>query len=336
MEILKILIIGLGSMGKRRVRNLKHLNVGKIYGFDVSESRRKEAEEKYGIKTFKTFETAIKNTDPDVFIISTPPNNHLEYELEAAKRKIPFFCEASIVSEGMKNLLAITKKNNVFAAPSCTILFHPGVKKIKEIIGSGIIGKPISLMYHSGQYLPDWHPWEDYRKYYVSQRETGGAREIVSFELTWLVNLFGNVKKIGAIVDKLTDLEADIDDTYHIVFKTEKGVVGSLQVDVTSRHYFRDFKLIGTKGNILWSALENEVKTYSTTTRSWSVYEYTEGSKEESYISGEGMYVDEMRCFFNALYGKEKFPNTIEKDMKNLQTMETSEKSSREQKFINL
>ena len=48
---MKFLIVGLGSMGKRRIRCFKNLGFENIIGFDLKESRRKEAEEKYGINT---------------------------------------------------------------------------------------------------------------------------------------------------------------------------------------------------------------------------------------------------------------------------------------------
>ena len=48
---MNFLIIGLGSMGKRRVRNLQALGYRNIIGFDMREDRRKEAKEKYGIQT---------------------------------------------------------------------------------------------------------------------------------------------------------------------------------------------------------------------------------------------------------------------------------------------
>ena len=76
------------------------------------------------------------------------------------------------------------------------MLFHPAIKDIKRIIQSGEFGNITNFSYHSGQYLPDWHPWEKVSEYYVSNRETGGGREIVPFELTWIADVIGFPKKV--------------------------------------------------------------------------------------------------------------------------------------------
>ena len=129
---MKFLIVGLGSMGKRRIRNLKYLKAGEIIGFDTMEARRKEAEEKYGIKTFDDFDKA-KKEQPDAFIISTPPDLHVKYAMEAAKHNKHFFMEASVVDEGMDELIALVSKQE----DSCRALLHDAFSGFnKEIEGA--------------------------------------------------------------------------------------------------------------------------------------------------------------------------------------------------------
>ena len=75
---MKFLIVGLGSMGKRRIRNLQHLEAGEIVGYDLRSDRCEEAEARYGVRTFTDFEGAMA-LDPDVLVISTPPDLHMQY-----------------------------------------------------------------------------------------------------------------------------------------------------------------------------------------------------------------------------------------------------------------
>ena len=86
---MKFLIIGLGSMGKRRIRNLKKIGQNKITGFDVRKDRRDEARRKYQIETYEDVEEAI-NQKPNLIIISTPPDLHLKYVKIAIKIKFHF------------------------------------------------------------------------------------------------------------------------------------------------------------------------------------------------------------------------------------------------------
>ena len=120
-------------MGKRRIRNLQYLKAGEIIGFDTSNDRRKETREKYGVKTFDNVEEAMKDL-PDALIISTPPDLHVKYAMEAAKNNKHFFMEASVVDWGMDDLIKECKKRDIVAAPSCTMRFQPSIKKMKEIV----------------------------------------------------------------------------------------------------------------------------------------------------------------------------------------------------------
>ena len=75
---MNFLIVGLGSMGKRRIRCLKTLGykINDIAGFDVREDRRKETEQKDGIKTYSDIENALEAEKPSAFVISVPPDFH--------------------------------------------------------------------------------------------------------------------------------------------------------------------------------------------------------------------------------------------------------------------
>ena len=127
------------------------------------------------------------------------------------------------------------KNSKVLIAPSCTMRHFPGPKKIKELIGQRIIGNPLNINYHTGQYLPDWHPWEKIEDFYVSVRETGAGREIVPFELTWLNDIFGDPEPLACVKGKLTDMNADIDDIYHCLLRYPDNILANITVEVISR-----------------------------------------------------------------------------------------------------
>jgi len=325
---LKFLVIGLGSMGKRRIRNLQLLKAGEIVGFDLQEVRCKEAEEKYGIETFKKLDDAMSE-DPDAFIISTPPDRHLEYALIAAKNNKHFFTEASVLADGMDELIALCKNKNIVAAPSCTMRFHPSVKKIKELVDDDVIGKILAFTYHSGQYLPDWHPWEDYRSFYVSKRETGACREIVPFELTWLTWVLGDIDTISCFKGKLTQLDVEIDDIYQITIRFRSGVLGHMLVDVISRAPYRVCKLISEEGLVIWD-WGSGVKVYTAKDQSWKQYPEEMTMSVEGYADKikEEPYIEEVKRFIRAIEGREKYPYTFEEDKKMLGILYAAEKSS--------
>lgn len=325
---MKFLIIGLGSMGKRRIRNLQQLAMRDIMAYEPREDRRKEAEEKYGIKAVSSLEKAMAE-NPDAIIISTPPDRHHEYCLMAAKSGKHFFVEASVISQGMEELIEACRSQNIVAAPSCTMRFHPAIKRIRALVASDTIGKILAFTYHSGMYLPDWHPWEDYRTFYVSKKETGACREIVPYELTWITSILGKVEKTSCMRGKLTKLETDIDDAYQIIMKFQDGVLGHMLIDVISRIPYRSLKLISEEGLIAWDWGES-IKVYTAKDRSWKEYPEESGTSVEGYDQKikEEPYIEEMRRFIEAIEGGRPYPYTLEDDLEVLSILDAADKSS--------
>lgn len=315
------LIIGLGSMGKRRVRCLKSLGYENIIGFDVKESRRKETEKKYCIQTINNVENVNFN-EIDAIIISVPPAMHNEYIRLAIEKKIPAFVEASVILDGLEDLNKLAKNNGVFIAPSCTLKFHPAIKDIRNIVKSMKYGRITNFSYHSGQYLPDWHPWENVKDFYVSKKETGGAREIVPFELTWLVDVVGFPKNIIGFCGYTMDVGADIDDTY--VISMDLGdAYGNLTVDVTSRSATRSLIINMEQGQIVWKWDDNIVKLYDAINQRWITYQYPKGQTAEGYNKNiiEDMYIEEMESFIGSISGKDQYPNSLDEDIKVLELL---------------
>ena len=323
---MKFLVVGLGSMGKRRIRNLIQLEQNEIIGFDVREDRRQEANEKYKIKTFSDITEALKEK-PDAMVISTPPDLHMKYAKIAISHNVHFFTEASVVQDEMMEVINELKKLDIIGLPSCTWRYHPIVIQVQKVLNANKIGKPLAFLYHSGQYLPDWHPWEDYRKFYVSKRETGACREIVPFELIWITAVFGKIKSVISNKSKVSNLEADIDDIYNVLLEFTSGLQGSLTVDVIARVPYRQLKILGEDGVIFADWMERSVK-YFTKESGWINEKIDDGVREKDYLYGEGVYVTEMKSFIDSINRKIPQPYTFEEDFKSLKTLEAIEKSS--------
>ena len=53
--------------------------------------------------------------------------------------------------------------------------FHPGLRQVRAWLAEGAIGPVVSAHLEWGEYLPDWHPGEDYRRGYSARRDLGGG-----------------------------------------------------------------------------------------------------------------------------------------------------------------
>lgn len=330
---MRFLVIGLGSMGKRRIRNLLALGFSEIAGFDPREDRRKEVLTKYDVEVFDDVNVALTDFSPTALIISTDPSLHMEYAIPAADKGYHCFIEASVVDE--ERIDYLSKKiagSDVVIVPSCTMRYYPGPTLIRKILHENSLGKPLNINYLTGQYLPDWHPWEDIGDYYVSKRETGGCREIVPFELTWLNEIFGDPEPLACIKTKLSDFDADIDDIYHSVLRYPGGLLLNLSIEVISRpKATREFHMLCSEGRLVFSADQNCVRYIKTGDSDWTSISLENGTIEAGYINPEEPYISEMRDFISSVEARDrfKFPNSLEKDVKVLQLLNSLERISR-------
>jgi predicted dehydrogenase len=317
-------------MGKRRIRNLNRLGQTDIIGVDPVADRRKEAEGSYRIETHARFEDALA-VGPDALIISTPPDMHMGFAKAAVEQGKHFFSEASTTADGMQEVLAIAQRKKVVAAPSCTMRHHPSVKKLKEIVAGGGIGKVLTYTHHCGQWLPDWHPEEDYRKFYVSRRETGACREIVPFELTWLNWVVDSpVARVTAMKGKLSDLDCDIDDVYQLLMQYRNGAIAHLQIDVLARAPVRFCRIVGTEGTLEWSLSDRTVRHYDAGRKQWAVHKEPEPRIEKGYseMSNELMYDAEIAAYIDAIRGQAPWSNSLAHEIGVLGVLAAAERSA--------
>ena len=218
---------------------------------------------------FGTFDDGLA-WQPGALVISTPPDHHHEYALEAARRDLHFFTEASVVPGETPELIDAVAGKPIVAARSCTLRFHPGIRTMRVRIAEGAIGRPLVVLHHVGQHLADWHPWEGYRTFYVAKRETGPAREIVPFELNWMTFLFGGLTSIQGVCAKVSALEVDVDDLYYGLVRFDSGVEGTLVVEVVSRPAIRCARIVGVEGTLIWDFGAPEVREWDKTGDRWT------------------------------------------------------------------
>ena len=327
---MKFLVVGLGSMGRRRIRCLRQLGVSDFVGFDKRADRRDAARTQLGI-TCVDDEANIDWAEFQACIVSTPPDQHAQYARAALMNNVHVFIEASVLEGEVRKLLPVERGSSAICAPSCTMMFHASIIELEFVIKSGRIGDALTFTYHSGQYLPDWHPWESVEDYYVSNPETGGCREIVAFELTWLASVFGMPSLAVSLKESSGTISgALIDDIYQILMRFPQGVSGHLLVDVLSRPATRRLRVVGTTGSAEWDAERGEVRVYAEGAEAWtsSSFNALASSEGYSYLSPEGMYVAEMDAFLQAIAGKKAFPNTLHRDADVLAVLNQLEDSS--------
>ena len=217
---MKLLIVGLGSMGKRRARLAKGIDASiELCGVDLSEERRTSEEvRRLGIDAYPDIPTAVAARHPDAALVCTAPITHSGIIGQLLDEGLPVFTELNLVSDGYTENMAKAKAKGLPLFLSRTMLYRGETQYIKQQVAE--FKKPVNYIYHIGQYLPDWHPWENYKNFFVGDKRTSGVREIFGIDLPWLLDAFGPVKSVYVEKDKLSDLELPYPDSWFVTTKT--------------------------------------------------------------------------------------------------------------------
>jgi predicted dehydrogenase len=299
---MRFLVVGCGSIGKRHIKNLVSLNAGEILAFDTRADRRHEVRSQLGVATMDEPEE-LWEYNPDVAIIATPTSTHVQFALQAAEHQCHFFVEKPLSDrlEGTRQLLDIAKKNNLVTLVGCNMRFHPGLKRVKRLLEEGAVGRVVAARAEVGQYLPDWHPWEDYRDSYSARRDLGGGIILdATHEIDYLRWMLGEAEAVSCFAGRLSCLEIDTEDTAAIIIRFVSGAIGEIHMDYVQRLYTRSCQIIGDEGTIHWDYTTGEVRWYCAATKKWH------GFPDARDWEPNKMYVDEMKHFLKCLAGEEK------------------------------
>lgn len=324
----KILVVGYGSIGRRHVKNLLHYSNYEILILTKKKYNNKETRVKY----YNSLTEVLKE-EPEIGFITNETSFHIEVAIKLAKKNIHLFIEKPL-SNSIKNvqkLQEIVNKNKLITQMGCNWRFHPCIKKIKKIIEKNEIGKIYSVQVESNSYLPDWHPYEDYRNGYAAKKELGGGILLTCIhELDFLYWYFGKVEEIFSITKKQSQLEVNTDDISIMVMKFKKNILGELHLDYFQRPDFKRCKIIGSKGTLYWDSSINIVKFYSNNKKKWiNKIEIKKYEKNQ-------MYIDEILYFLKSVKKKKKTINPLNDGIKTLEISLVAIKSSKLKKMLKI
>ncbi len=324
---MNILVIGLGSMGKRRIRLIKEIVPDfKIYGVDNKEERRNEAHELYGINCMESLSQAAETVNIDTAFVCTSPLSHSKIISECLSHKWNVFTELNLVSDGYEHNIKLAKDNNCKLFLSSTFLYREELAYIRNWIDNNF---KWNYIYHVGQYLPDWHPWENYKDFFVGDRRTNGCRELMAIELPWIIKTFGKISDYHVISDKMTTLDINYRDNYFIQISHENGNKGMLVIDVVSPVAVRRLEVYGERKYFRWNGTPDSLYEYDAESGQLRKVALKEDQEHEAGYSEfivENAYRNELKEFFNVVISGKEPVYGFEQDMETLKLIDSMEK----------
>lgn len=322
-----IIVIGLGSMGKRRIRLIKDMHPEfQIAGVDLNPDRRKESEEKYNIKTYNSIDEIENPKSVDCAFICTSPLSHAAIIKECLQKNMNVFTELNLVSDGYNENMKLAEQKNKILFLSSTHLYSDD---IRFIINHVKAGNKWNYIYHVGQYLPDWHPWESYKDFFIGNKRTNACREIMAIELPWLVNAYGKIKSYKVAKSKNTTLDINYNDNYIIELEHENQNKGVFVVDVVSPVAVRKFETYRENEYITWNGTPESLKIFNSSSHN---LEKAVNIKSVERINGyadfviENDYRNEIKEFFDVVYNNKKAAYGFKEDMQILNLIDKLER----------
>lgn len=200
---MKILVTGCGSIGRRHISNLLTIGNIEVIAHDTTTDGRNKVMNLYGIKPFENYADALAS-GPDAVIVATPTNEHVTSALKAAEAGCNLFIEKPVShnTEGLSEILMLVREKKIISFVGCNMRFHPGIKKVKELLESNAAGKIMTAHIETGSFMPEWRPGIDYRKTYSSRHDMGGGVVLDAIhEIDYVLWMLGDVKMVCFIAD---------------------------------------------------------------------------------------------------------------------------------------
>ena len=281
---MKIVLIGLGSIGLRHLRNLLHLGYSQISV--VSRAGILPAEFSF-LQVYSSLTDALSSSSFDTAIVCTPTSAHLTSVKALLQAKIPTIYIEKPVShsfDGIDDLLTLAALGNNNIVVGYDLHFDPGMQKIKQLLADEVIGEIVSVNAQVGQYLPDWRPKEDYRNGMSAKKETGGGVMLdLTHEFDYLLWLIGPVKTVACQYVNSGALEIETEDVCDVLLRFQNGSIGSIHLDYLQQKLVRNCMITGYHGTITWNLADSKV-SWINKDKHQEEYNYKDFERNDRFI----------------------------------------------------
>jgi predicted dehydrogenase len=253
---LKILIVGLGSIGKKHLAAI--VNVcpsAEIYAFRTN-IKSETYDNVINIYSLKEIDFEL-----DFIVISNITASHEKTIIDMCKFKCPLFIEKPVLHslENYEWVAIELEKNSIDTYVACNLRFHPAINFLNQYLKENNVHINEVNIY-CGSYLPDWRPSEDFRKNYSSNKTLGGGVHLdLIHELDYCTWLFGFPIKSESIKRSVSSLEIDsIDFAKFSLFYP--NFLANINLNYFRRDSKREIEVVTSNDTIVVDLINNTVK----------------------------------------------------------------------------
>jgi predicted dehydrogenase len=313
----KVLMCGLGSIGQRHVRNLRAIlgdeveilayrsrRSSPVLNADMTVKAGADLESTYNIRSFTDLDAALSQ-HPDAVFITNPNTLHLPVALAAARVGCHLFIEKPISHslDGLDELVCLVEEKQLTVFVAYQFRFHPGLHWVRSMIDEGRLGQLVAAHIVNAEYLPSWHPYEDYREGYAARAELGGGSlRVQTHEMDYALWLFGMPRQVFAVGGHLSNLEINVEDSVSMLLRCEyqgKPLPVHIHLDYLQRPPQRVCEIVGDKGKLRYDYYAGEVVLHELGADKPTNYSFKDFDRNQ-------MFMEEIRHFLACIRGEAK------------------------------
>ena len=308
---MKFLIVGLGSIGRRHFRNLTALGEKDIVLLRTRKATLPD-DELAGYPVETDLNEALHTHNPDGVVIANPTSMHLDVAIPSAEAGCHILLEKPVSHslERLDSLQNAARKRGSRILVGFQFRYHPTLTQARKLIQSKALGKILTVHAHWGEYLPQWHPWEDYRQSYAARADLGGGVIVtLTHPLDYLRYLLGEVESLWSFNGHISPLELDVEDAAEIGLKFASGAVGGVHVNYFQRPPVHRLEIVGTKGTLRWDNADGILHLYKMPASFGSFSDPPPAPVIESFFPPEGfernqLFAAQTRHFIEVVRGE--------------------------------
>ena len=314
---MRLLVVGLGGIGQRHVRNLRtllgpeaDLIAYRVRGHSPALTDTLAVEpsvdpaEKYGLRVLSSLDAALAER-PRAVLVCNPSALHMPVAVRAASTGCGLFIEKPLSNtiDGVDALANTMAAHGTVGLVGYQLRFHPCLRRLKAILDAGLLGNVVAARLQVGEYLPGWHTYEDYRQMYASRSDLGGGVVLSQIhELDLVYWLFGMPTQAFAVGGHLSELEVDVEDTSSALLECRVGgrpIPVYVHQDYVQRPPARTIDVIGDAGKVAVDLRENTLTRFAADGAIGEVLAIPDFQRNS-------LFLDEMRHFLACLDGREQ------------------------------
>ncbi|HVM17397.1 MAG TPA: Gfo/Idh/MocA family oxidoreductase [Gaiellaceae bacterium] len=244
----RIAVAGLGHWGKNLVRNFDEL-ADLRWLCDVSPELRARFEPRYpAARVTDDFDEVLADPDVDAVVVATPVPTHYELAMRALEAGKHVFVEKppAMRAREMEEMCALASERDLVLMPGHLLLYHPGVRKMKELVDSGELGD-VLCVYGNRQNLG------------IIRKDENALWSLGVHDLSVILWLVGE-EPVEVWAHGNAFLNPGVEDVVFCYLRFPSGKIAHMHLSWLDPHKMRKLTVVGKEKMVVFDDMELERK----------------------------------------------------------------------------